>query len=112
LHAHRITLRNVNWLGDEPIPVGGMSVAVRVRSTSPPQPGTVYASGDGAKVLLGDGEYGIAAGQACVLYGDTGARARVLGGGWIARALTGAEASDPGAEDADRDAEVAAEAAG
>jgi tRNA-specific 2-thiouridylase len=112
LHAHRITLRNVNWLGDEAIPAGGMCVAVRVRSTSPPQPGTVFAAGDGAKVLLSDGEYGIAAGQACVLYADTGARARVLGGGWIARALTGAEASDPGAEDADRDAEVTAEAAG
>jgi tRNA-specific 2-thiouridylase len=71
----------------------------------------VFACGDGAKVQLSDGEYGIAAGQACVLYADTGARARVLGGGWIARASTGAEASDPGADGADRDAEVAAEVA-
>ena len=44
LHAHWITLRNVNWLGDEPIPAGGMSVAVRVRSTSPPQPATLFPS--------------------------------------------------------------------
>ena len=74
LHAHWITLRNVNWLGDEPIPSGGMSVAVRVRSTSPPQPATLFPSGDGARVLLRDGEYGVAAGQACVFYADAGPR--------------------------------------
>ena len=74
LHAHWIALRNVNWLGDEPIPTGGMSVAVRVRSTSPPQPATLFPSGDGAQVLLRDGEYGVAAGQACVFYADTGPR--------------------------------------
>ena len=91
LHAHWIALRNLNWLGDEPIPVGGMSVAVRVRSTSPPQPATLFPLDDGAKVLLRDGEYGVAAGQACVLYADVGSEARVLGGGWIARALSTAE---------------------
>jgi tRNA-specific 2-thiouridylase len=99
LHTHRITLRDLNWLGDAPIPAGGMAIAARVRSTAPPQLATVFASGDGARVLLSDGEYGVAAGQACVFYSDAGARARVLGGGWIARALTGAEASDPVAED-------------
>jgi tRNA-uridine 2-sulfurtransferase len=91
LHAHWIALRNVNWLGDEPIPTGGMSVAVRVRSTSPPQLATLFPSADGAKVLLRDGEYGVAAGQACVFYSDAGPEARVLGGGWIARALSRAE---------------------
>jgi tRNA-specific 2-thiouridylase len=93
LHAHWIALRNVNWLGDEPIPTGGMSVAVRVRSTSPPQPATLFPSADGAKVLLRDGEYGVAAGQACVFYADAGPEARMLGGGWIARALSRAEQS-------------------
>jgi tRNA-uridine 2-sulfurtransferase len=88
LHAHRITLRNVNWLADEPIPTGGMTVAVRVRSTSPPQPATLFPSGDGARVLLHDGEYGVAAGQACVFYANAADRARVLGGGWIERALS------------------------
>ena len=87
LHAHWIALRNVNWLGDEPIPTGGMSVAVRVRSTSAPQPATLFPSADGARVLLlRDGEYGVAAGQACVFYADAAAGARVLGGGWIERA--------------------------
>ena len=91
LHAHWITLRNVNWLGDEPIPSGGISAAVRVRSTSPPQPATLFPSGDGARVLLRDGEYGVAAGQACVFYADAGPEARVLGGGWIERALSRTE---------------------
>jgi tRNA-uridine 2-sulfurtransferase len=102
LHAHWITLRNVNWLGDEPIPSGGISAAVRVRSTSPPQPATLFPMGDGARVLLRDGEYGVAAGQACVFYADAGPEARVLGGGWIERALSRAEqpemaAAQPGA---------------
>ncbi len=86
LHAHWITLRNINWLGDAPIPEGGMSLAVRVRSTSPPQPATLFPAGDGGKVQLRDGEYGVAAGQACVFYADAGPEARVLGGGWISRA--------------------------
>jgi tRNA-specific 2-thiouridylase len=98
LHAHWITLRNVNWLGDEPIPEAGISLAVRVRSTSPPQPATVFAAGDGARVLLRDGEYGVAAGQACVFYADTGPAARVLGGGWISRALSRAEQPDRAVE--------------
>ena len=99
LRAHRITLRNMNWLGDEPIPAGGTSIAVRVRSTSAPQPATVFPSGDAATVLLSDGEYGVAAGQACVFYADTGARARVLGGGWIARALTRSDELEPETDD-------------
>jgi tRNA-uridine 2-sulfurtransferase len=45
-------------------------------------------------VLLSDGEYGVAAGQACVFYADAGPRARVLGGGWIARALSRADQAE------------------
>ncbi len=113
LHAHWITLRNVNWLGDEPIgsgsPTGGMSVAVRVRSTSAPQPATLFASADGAKVLLlGEGEYGVAAGQACVFYADAAAGARVLGGGWIESASSRSEQPELAATVA----EVAGRAAG
>jgi tRNA-uridine 2-sulfurtransferase len=91
LHAHVISLRNVNWLGDDPIPEGGLGVAVRIRSSAPPQPATLFPAPDGAKVLLRDGDYGIAAGQACVFYADTAAEARLLGGGWISRALSRAE---------------------
>ena len=88
LHARWIALRNVNWLGCAPIPPGGISVAVRIRSTSPPLPATLFPSTDGAKVLLSEGEYGVAAGQACVFYADAEPRARVLGGGWIRRVLS------------------------
>ena len=91
LHAHAISLRNVNWLGDDPIPEGGLGVAVRIRSSAPPQPATLLPAADGAKVLLRDGDYGIAAGQACVFYADAAAEARLLGGGWISRALSRAE---------------------
>jgi tRNA-specific 2-thiouridylase len=48
----------------------------------------VYSEGGKVRVLLaGEGEYGVAAGQACVFYAETGPYARVLGGGWIAAAL-------------------------
>lgn len=92
LHVHWISLRDVNWLGDAPLPEEGLEVAVRIRSSAPPQPATLFAHGRGAKVLLRDGDYGIAAGQACVFYADASARARVLGGGWIERALSRSEA--------------------
>lgn len=85
LHTHWIMLRGVNWLGDEPIPADGLNVAVRIRSSAPPQPATLFQCEDNVKVLLRDGDYGIAAGQACVFYADAGPRARVLGGGWIER---------------------------
>lgn len=91
LHAHWISLRDVNWLGDAPIPDQGLEVAARIRSSAPPQPATVFALNGKAKVLLRDGDYGIAAGQACVFYADASPRARVLGGGWIERALSRSE---------------------
>ncbi|MET0195111.1 MAG: tRNA 2-thiouridine(34) synthase MnmA [Hyphomicrobiaceae bacterium] len=85
LFAHWIMLRGVNWLGEAPIPSEGLDVAVRIRSSAPPQPATLFQCEDNVKVLLRDGDYGIAAGQACVFYADAGPRARVLGGGWIKR---------------------------
>ena len=91
LHARVIWLRNVNWLGDAPIPAGGLEVAVRIRSSAPPQPATLFPNATGAEILLQDGDYGIAAGQACVFYANTTAEARLLGGGWISRALSRAE---------------------
>ena len=87
LRTQWISLRDLNWLGDSPIPEHGLDVAVRIRSSATPQPATVFAQGGAARVSLWDGEYGIAAGQACVFYADASPRARVLGGGWITRAL-------------------------
>jgi len=98
LRAHWMTLRDVNWLGDEPldkIPLSGLDIHARIRSTQPPQPAKLFAGGGpgrgAARVMLHDGEDGIAAGQACVFYADGSPGARVLGGGWIVRALTRAE---------------------
>jgi tRNA-specific 2-thiouridylase len=92
LRTRRIALRDVNWLGDAPLAeagAAGFDVAVRIRSSAPLQPATVHADGTGARVVLHGSEYGVAAGQACVLYGDAGPRARVLGGGFIESTVCG-----------------------
>jgi tRNA-uridine 2-sulfurtransferase len=71
-------LGEVNWLGGE-VPADGLSVEVKVRSTSAPVP----ARWLGGEVRFDTPEYGVAPGQACVAYqGD-----RVLGGGWIKRTI-------------------------
>ncbi len=73
-----IHLQNVNWLGDAV--TGPIRADIRVRSTRPPQPGTIEKGGGGAAmVTLDQPEEGVAPGQACVFYDGE----RVLGGGWI-----------------------------
>jgi len=63
-----------------------------VRSSQPTQPAILTSAEDGSiKVLLSEGQQGIAAGQACVFYADGGDAARVLGGGTIVKTLRGAE---------------------
>jgi len=96
LHVNSISLRDMNWLGDDPVGPGGESVAVRIRSSAPPRPATLFAEDSKASVLLHDGEFGISPGQACVFYADTSPRARVLGGGWIERALGPGRGAAPG----------------
>ncbi len=88
LETHKVFLRDVNWLGDGPLdalPQGGMEVFAKVRSTRPPRPAVLHHAAGQTWVELVDGESGIAPGQACVLYSDDGATARVFGGGFIAR---------------------------
>lgn len=75
-----IHVKEMNWLmnpGD--IPVEGLPVGAKIRSTRPPKSGRVFMQEGRVKVILDEPEYGVAAGQACVLYNET----RVLGGGWI-----------------------------
>ena len=96
LETHKIYLRDVNWLGDAPLsdePSEGIELYAKVRSTRPPRPAMLH-HGDGAVwVELGEGESGIAPGQACVLYSDDGNDdARVYGGGFIERSERGKEA--------------------
>ena len=86
LQTRQILLKDVNWLGHSPWDCEaqkGLPVYVRVRSTQSPQPATVLATDGAIRVELPEGEYGVAAGQACVFYADGSPRARVLGGGWI-----------------------------
>ena len=95
LETRKIFLRDMNWLGDEAlidVPVDGLDVYAKVRSTRPPRPAVLRQSGGRVSVELAEGESGVAPGQACVLYTDDGNEARVLGGGFIERSERGAEA--------------------
>ena len=82
LATTRITLKQVNWLGDAPIDSRGeWEIAVKVRSTRPPVPALLRARADGAEVTLMVPEEGVSPGQACVFYDRE--NSRVYGGGWI-----------------------------
>ena len=88
LETRKLTLRDINWLGDGPfeaVPEEGVEVLAKVRSTRAPVPARLRRDGEGATVELLDGEEGVAPGQACVFY-EAADGGRVLGGGWIARA--------------------------
>jgi tRNA-uridine 2-sulfurtransferase len=89
LTTRRLHLREVNWLGDHPLaelPVDGVEIRARVRSTRAPLPARLFHEAGHVFVDLAAAELGVAPGQACVFYDGAGDGARVLGGGWIARA--------------------------
>ena len=67
-------LGEANWLAD----VEGRDVLAKVRSMAKPVPARMV----GDRLLFAAPEYGVAPGQAAVLY-DAGDASRVLGGGWI-----------------------------
>jgi tRNA-specific 2-thiouridylase len=92
LATHWLSLRDFNWLGDGALgdlPSEGLRVYAKVRSTRPPVEAMLFCDGGEVRVHLPGGESGVAPGQACVLYGDDRADARVLGGGFIARSQRG-----------------------
>jgi tRNA-specific 2-thiouridylase len=78
LGVRRITLKEVNWIGDPDDTLDCRDVLVRVRSTRPP----VKAQLVHDTVVLDSPEEGVAPGQAAVFYDRN--TTRVLGGGWIA----------------------------
>jgi tRNA-specific 2-thiouridylase len=89
LATRRLHLRGVNWLGEgtlAEVPAVGIDVHARVRSTRAPLPARLLNVDGHIAVDLGDGESGVAPGQACVLYDGDGPGARVLGGGFIEKA--------------------------
>src|SRR6202035_1515421 len=90
LRMDRITLRDINWIGDGALDraVGsGLEVFVRVRSTRAPQPAWLRGSDGRYEVELVAGEEGVSPGQACVFYDAPSGQARVLGGGFIQSAV-------------------------
>src|SRR5947207_4237293 len=91
LRTSRLTVREVNWLGegsiDHALCAGWHEVFVKVRSTRPPQPAWLSRSASGIEVDLVAGEDGVSPGQACVFYDAPSGQARVLGGGFIATAV-------------------------
>jgi tRNA-specific 2-thiouridylase len=71
-------LSDINWLGENQ----RAGLAAKVRSLARPAP----VSFDGAGIRFERPEYGVAPGQAAVIYdGD-----RVLGGGWIEETVAAA----------------------
>jgi tRNA-specific 2-thiouridylase len=96
LATQRMHLRDVNWLGEgclDAFPEDGLGIHAKVRSARPPAPARLFASGGAVHVdLLGEGETGVAPGQACVFYDGQHPGARVLGGAFIARSERSREA--------------------
>ena len=100
LATAQIRLTDVNWLGDVALEtLDDLPVAVRVRSTRPPRPAILRFEREAgrAEVVFAEPEDGVSPGQACVIYADDGPRARVLGGGTIARADASTTCPNPDA---------------
>jgi len=86
LEIFRVHIKELNWIGGENIPDKGMDIQVKVRSTRPAETATLFPGDqdDEAYFILEKPEYGVSSGQAAVFYnGD-----RLLGGGWITRAIS------------------------
>jgi tRNA-specific 2-thiouridylase len=96
LRTERMTLRDVNWLGEgtieQAMASGRLEVFVKVRSTRPPQAAWLSSTDHTFEVELVDGEEGVAPGQACVFYDSPRGQARVLGGGFIKSAASAIDA--------------------
>ena len=100
LARRHIVLRDVNWLGDAPLPESAkeaLPLFVKIRSTRPPVAARVWrdAASERVHVLLKQPEHGVAPGQACVFHERPGPGARVYGGGEIVAAQMEAPAHPP-----------------
>lgn len=84
----KVYLKDINWIGagDYSAGLAGMEICVKTRSTKAPQLARFALEGDDVIVELDAAVEGISPGQACVFYARDNNAARVLGGGWIARA--------------------------
>ncbi len=100
LRTFRMTLREVNWLGEgtlgEALADDRREVFVKVRSTRSPQSAWLSQTGGQIEIELIGGEDGVSPGQACVFYDAPQGQARVLGGGFIQSAGAAAKLHDAG----------------
>lgn len=78
LAKNTIHLKECNWLG-ETMPNDGLDVLIKIRSVSAPIKAYLYPSNAGFYAVTDEPQFGVANGQACVVYHGE----RVLGGGWI-----------------------------
>jgi tRNA-uridine 2-sulfurtransferase len=79
-----IAVKDLNWLGSQPLCETPQPVFARIRSTRPPVLASVRKTQQAIIVTIPEGEYGVSPGQACVLYDQPGPGQKVLGGGFIA----------------------------
>ena len=84
LRQDEIKLADVNWLGETPLSDEPQKIFARIRSTRLPVEATLRLEGQGAVLVMAEGEFGVSPGQAAVFYEGHGAGQRVLGGGFIA----------------------------
>ena len=86
LACHKVTLSETSWVARDGAPSKGTPVLARLRNTAAALPATLQMiDGEHAVLQLETPQFGIATGQAAVLY-DKGNSAILLGGGWISAA--------------------------
>jgi tRNA-specific 2-thiouridylase len=84
LKVHGLVATGCVWSGGEP-PAGAVEVVAQIRYRHAGAAGTLLARGDLAELYLSDPQPAVTPGQAVVFYVGE----RVVGGGWIERALEG-----------------------
>jgi len=84
--ATGLTADRCNWITGE-APADGSDVLARIRHRSKPVPATVISANGELRLRFAEPIRAVAPGQAAVLY-DASTPDRVLGGGWIRRAVT------------------------
>lgn len=78
LAVSAIDIKETNWLSKDTT----RDLVVRYRSSMEPVPANIIFNADGtARIAFNDPQFGVAPGQACVVYDGN----RVIGGGWIAK---------------------------
>lgn len=88
LGRDQVDVRALNWLGEGDGPSDGADALIKLRSAQPAIPGRLSAVKAGSVTARLDvPQEGVAPGQAAVFYRG----ARVLGGGWIAKASIAAD---------------------